>query len=250
VEFDRLVYGVDEDPRVLFRLVNHSRSPVSVRAERSILGTLQVNFRRRFFDGSERGDERTVLVQAMTERFDIEPGGRYEREVPVHIEEPKPARGMALRIRVVGKFQPSQWGVEEKNLSRVLSLPPAECWVVGPAEKPLSELPIKKLESAIFFRDIHAFFIGGQLAVWSAEDDALLNEKLIRTLVGSLEELDATGIGIADVLLEEASGSKRDRRLKSPAEIAEHWRRWFAERRRRALEAKRSGPSLEKLLDR
>jgi hypothetical protein len=157
---------------------------------------------------------------------------------------------MALRISVVGRFQPAQWGIEEKNLSRTLSLPPAECWVVSPQELPLADVPLKKLESALFFQDINSYFIGGQLAVWAAEDDPILNSKLLKILTESLGELNDTGIQVADALLEAASGSKRDRKLTSAAAIADHWRRWWEDRRQREKEANVIPTPLPKFLDR
>jgi tetratricopeptide (TPR) repeat protein len=252
LEFRELVTTSTREPKLLFRLVNRSRSSLGVRAERGILGTLQINYQRRFMDGSERGEERTVPIRAGSgeETIALEPGGKYEREIAVRLEEPLPDRRMVLRIRAVGKFQPAQWGIEEKNLSRTLRLPAAECWVVAPQERSLADVPLKKLESALFFQDINSFFTGGQLAVWAAEDDPILNAKLLRILAESLDELNETGLQVADALLEAASGVRRDRKLSSAAAIANHWRRWWEERRQREKEANVIPTPLPRFLDR
>ncbi|MGH9361155.1 MAG: hypothetical protein ACRD2T_04505, partial [Thermoanaerobaculia bacterium] len=251
VEFARPVYPADAEPRVTFRLHNRSRKPVGLRAERGILGLLQVTARRRLIDGSERSDERTLAIrtEGAEERLVIEPAGSYQREIAIPIEEPRRERGMVARIRVVGKFQPSQWGLEELNLSRSLSLPPTECWVVGPRELPLAEAPLKKLEAAIFLQDLNGYFTGGQLAVWAGESDPLLHERLLRLLVESLGDLDDTGVQVADFLLGEASGARRERPLAGRAAIVEHWQKWWAERKRREGEAVVDPPGLPRLLN-
>src|SRR6185503_2093308 len=103
LEFRELVTSAKE-PKLIFRLVNRSRSPLSMRAERGILGMLQIKFQRRFMDGSERAEERRVPIRAGPgeDTIGLEPGGKYEREVEVIVDDPLPDRRMALRITVVG----------------------------------------------------------------------------------------------------------------------------------------------------
>jgi hypothetical protein len=239
VEFRELVYGLDESPRVLFRVVNRSRLPIRLWAERGILGSLQLVFERRYMDGSERTDQRTQLIRTNGGEEDISlpAGASYEREFTIWIEEPKPAQGMALRLKASGKFQPSRWQVDSKLATPAISLPAAECWLVAPGQKNLAGAPLKKLETALFFHDLQAFFTGGQLSVWAAEDDPLLNEKLLRVLVESLAELDEVGTGVADSLLVRASGRKHDVRATTPTDVRQDWQHWWQARKRGEAEA-------------
>jgi hypothetical protein len=249
-EFRSLVYTVDEVPRILFRLVNRSKGPVTIEADRGILGNFKVTFDRRFLDGSERTDERTVPIRTADGEgtIVIEAGESYKREVVVYLGEPKPESGMVLRVRAEGKFQPAVWEAEGKNYTRVVPMSTAECWVVGASERNLSDAPLRKIESALFFRDLHGLFTAGHLAVWACEDEPLLNEKLLRLLIDALKDLDGTGVRVADSILCLAGGFRREPR-EAPAEaVTEFWRRWWSERKAREKEAKGTAVPLPKVM--
>ncbi len=235
LEFRGLVYGLDETPRVLFRLINRSKGGVAVRADRGILGQLQVTAEFRYMDGSLRREEKTVPLETDPgiERISIAEGGSLEREIPLPIEGLRPTRGVVVRVRAVGKFQPPQWGVEDVNLSRTLNLPPSECWLVPLGEKGDAGRPLQKLQSAILRHDLHAFFVGGWLSVWAGEDDVLLNERLLKAIVECLDSLDENGIAVADALLSAATGVKRDKKENDAEAIARHWKGWWNDRRKR-----------------
>jgi len=137
---------------------------------------------------------------------------------------------MVMRIRALGKFQPARWEVEGKNITRVMSISPVECWIVAEKETLLAESPIRKLEASLILRDLHSFFTAGSLAVWAGENDPLLRERLIKVLVKSLSELDPVGIRMADALLEKARGKRRKGMNESPDEIADYWIKWWKAR--------------------
>ncbi len=252
VEFSSQFYSVDDAPCIHFRLFNRSQTPIYVRADRGILGSLELVIERRFFDGSELMDQRTraIRTEGEEEEIIIEPRSKYQREIAIFVEPPKPPQGMVMRIRAGGKFQPAQWEVGEKNITRVMNLPSTECWVVSPKERPLVEAPIRKLQSALIFRDLHSFFTAGSLAAWAGEGDPLLNENLLKVLIENLPEMDVTGIQVADSLLEKASGKKRERKGESPEEISRYWRTWWKERKENESSSKNTSNLIPRFLNR
>ena len=249
VELQELVYGFGEEPLILFRLVNRSRSVVTMRVDdRGVLGHLQISRRRSFIDGSTRDDEDSIAIRVAGEErtLRLEPGASYDRKISVGVMEAGTRGGVVARVRVVGKFQPAQWGVEDRNLTRTLNLPPAECWVVDAAEKTLAEAPLKKLQASILVRDLRAFFVGGQLAVWAAENDPSLNERIQKTLIEALDDLDDTGLSVADHLLRQSTGAAAG--PQGTGAVRERWKSWWQERLLQGVQGSSAPPSIPRVL--
>jgi hypothetical protein len=82
---------------------------------------------------------------------------------------------------------------------------------------------------ALIFRNIDTFFTAGQLAVWAGKDDPLLNERLAKLLVQTvqnLNELDDVGLEIANRFLLELSGLPKPR---NPDRV--FWREWWGKQK-------------------
>ena len=77
---------------------------------------------------------------------------------------------------------------------------------------------------ALFFRRIEKFFTAGQRAVWAAQDDPVLNDKLTRLLIQSLTKLNSFGFTIANNLLLQTTGVRRAR-----VDGPEFWKEWLEE---------------------
>ncbi len=224
VEFVERVYEVGTTPSVRFRLINRQVKQLVIRAERGILGTLEISYHRSFIDGSNRREVRTMPVTTLdrAERIVLPARREYARDIAIEFDEALPPAGAVARLSVVGKFRPSQWGVGRVNVSETLELPETECWIVPESETALAEDPIRRIEMALIFRNIGAFFAAGQLAAWAAEEDPEMADRLVRVLVAALDELDAVGFEIADGLLRQTSGVSA--RTKTDPDF---WRDWL-----------------------
>ena len=192
VEFRERVVEFGESPRVVFRLKNNSKDSMVITAQKGVLGTLEIETVRSLFQGNVLREVESAPIYTFDrlERVSLAAGESYEMDVPIELDVPETETGMVVRLQVVGRFRPSQWGVGERNVSISLELPEAECWAVPKGERDLALSPLKKLEVSVFFRRIQKFFAAGQLAVWAGEDDPVLNDRLIRLLVSSLEKLE------------------------------------------------------------
>jgi hypothetical protein len=209
VEFRRRVCEFGDKPALLFRLTNFTDRQLVIHAAQGVLGTLEVSVERRFLEGNVAQTEILTFPVKTTdalERLVIPAKRGYEQDMVVPLDVPADRTDRVIRLRAVGKFRPSQWGVGEKNVNETLRLPETECWVVPAGQSRLAEAPLRKLEAAIIVRDIRAFFVAGWLAVWSASGDDELVDSLLRRLVGVLGELDEFGFNVADRLLKEAGG--------------------------------------------
>lgn len=226
VTFKERVYEFGEVPRLLFRLTNHSEDNMVVSARRGVLGVVDVTIDRVLFNGTQHRDRHTITIETFerAERLNIPHGQTKEIDLRVPYEAASDEKSTVVRIQVGGNFRPSQWGVKGRNVSTSLDLPEAECWLVPKGEKRLAESPLKKLEVALFFRRIEKFFTAGQLAVWAAQDDPVLNDKLTRLLIQSLTKLNSFGFTIANNLLLQTTGVRRAR-----VDGPEFWKEWLEE---------------------
>lgn len=225
VEFHEQIYEFGEDPHVSFRLKNHSDDLMMVMAKRGVLGTLQIQIDKRLLNGGFLRESQSIEIKTYNnlERLNLPKGKGYETDVRIPVDVEKDETSMVIRVQVVGRFRPSQWGVDGRNVNVSLELPETECWLVPRGEgKELALSPLKNLEVALFFRQIQRFFCAGQLAIWAAEDDPVLRERLVRVLVGSLSRLDRIGFPIANHLLLQATGV--DRKV---AVGREFWQKWL-----------------------
>jgi len=135
-----------------------------------------------------------------------------------------PLEGVVVRVQIGGEFRPSRWGFEGKEDTNVpVTVSAGEFWVVPPGHKAGLDSPLKQLVAALVFGRGEAFLVGGQLSVWAGEKDAVLNGALVEVLMDSLEDLDATRLGLALSFLRQATG----RAFKEP----EEWKEWWEEER-------------------
>jgi hypothetical protein len=224
VEFQKRVYHFGEQPRLVFRLKNHSAEAMVVSAQRGVLGVLEVTIDRSLMNGTRHRDEHSLTIQTFDglERLNLPHGETYETDLHVPLDFAADEHSMVARVQVGGKFRPSQWGVDGRNVSTSLDLPEAECWLVPSGEQQLAESLLKNLEVSIFFRRIQKFFTAGQLAVWAAQDDPVLNDRLTRTLVECLPKLEGVGLTVANYLLLQATGVPR-----SQVSGPEFWKEWL-----------------------
>ena len=208
VEFHERVYEAGNAPAVLFRLQNHQPRQVVIQAKRGELATLEVSVECRSRDGWDRNAKTGETIRTLegVENVVVPPRQSYKQSVPLRLEKSVPKSGVVARVRVVGKFRPAQWGIGKYNVSDTLEVPATECWIVPEGMRAIGVDPIRKLEYARILEDFDKFFIAGQLAVWGAEGDAEMTDRVVRVLVASLEDLDGTGYRVADGLLKQATG--------------------------------------------
>ena len=224
VEFHDRVYEAGNTPAVLFRLQNHQPRQIVIQAKRGELATIEVSVERRSRDGWDRNAKtgETIRTLEEVENVVVPPRQSYQQSVPVRLEKPVPKSGVVARVRVVGKFRPAQWGIGKYNVSDTLEVPATECWIVPQGLGAIGIDPIRKLEHARILEDFDKFFVAGQLAVWGAEGDAEMTDRVVRVLVGSLEDLDGTGYRVADDLLKQATGVS-----KKKVTDRDFWNEWI-----------------------
>ncbi|MBI4583492.1 MAG: hypothetical protein HY717_05675 [Planctomycetes bacterium] len=228
VEWQKRVYEAGESPSVLFRLTNHEKTQLVIQAQKGFLGELEVSQTRSYFEGKVVREVQKFPIRTFNDAEQVVlPGGQsYERIFPLPLGQDVPEKRVVVQLRAIGRFRPSQWGVGDRNVSESLDVPASECWIVPPGEENLAQSPLRKLEVALFFKDIDTFFIAGQLAVWAGKDDPILNERLAKLLVQNLNLLDDFGFEIANRFLLEVSGLSKP---KNPDRI--FWREWWGKHR-------------------
>jgi hypothetical protein len=127
---------------------------------------------------------------------------------------------VVVRVQIAAVFRPRRWELEnEKDSNIPIHAAPAEFWIVPPGYKRTVESPEKRLVRAFIFGEHELFLVAGWLSVWAGERDPHVNEKLVDTLIGNLESLDAQRQRLAQRFLEVATGKNYDKR--------EQWDRWW-----------------------
>ena len=225
IEAEKLVYEVGEEPQINFRLVNHRDSEAVVEVQKGILGEVEVSITVVLIDGGSRLRQTRLRLQAPPEttRIVIGPRKSWEHKVPFSLKDDVPLGGAVARVQIGGRFRPTDWRVDgsEAYGNLGLSISESELWIVPPGESPQSESPLEKLASAFLFKKEQPFFVGGQLAVWAAESDAHFNEKLIETLIGSIDDVDPPRLKLAVRFLREVTGEEIET-------DATKWKAWWA----------------------
>jgi hypothetical protein len=223
LDVEKLVHEVGEKPRITFSITNHENRPARIRLDKGVLGTMDTVVTRQFIDGSARREETKLRIQVPEEvdQILIGPGLTWEHPVELTGTEDWPRQGMVARVQVAGRFRPTRWTVEAKDENLSLPMPRVELWVVPAGQSAGCDRPLEKLTAALFFENLEPFFVGGQLSVWAGEEDPYFNEKTIETLIGTLEELDPRRLGLANQLLNQATGQR------FPAD-ATRWKAWWA----------------------
>ncbi|HVR73024.1 MAG TPA: hypothetical protein VMT52_01775 [Planctomycetota bacterium] len=223
IEVDKLVYEVGEEPQVLFRLRNHEGRAARIRIQKGLLGEIDVSVTRHSMDGSMRRYEQRLGIEVPreVEHVVIGPGQVWDQRIPFELKDSLPLGGTVARVMIGGRFRPSAWTVDGESHNQGLALGETELWIVPPGESALCQRPLEKLTEALVFGKLESFFIGGQLSVWAGENDAYFNEKLIDTLLGSIEEYDATRLAMAARFLGEATGQAFETDAKK-------WKDWWA----------------------
>jgi hypothetical protein len=236
IEVGKLVYESGESPRVNFRLTNHKRDLVRIGLQGGFVGEVDMVVTRRFLDGSMRRDGRKlqVRVPANVPAILIGPAQAWECAVEMETEGLSPLEGAVARCQVEGRFRPHRWtsGSEEPSVLENLSLevPMAEFWIVPQGQKDLCERPLEKLTAALLFKKEAPSVVAGWVAVWSAEEDRFLNDKLVDTLVSHIGELEPPMLDVAGQLLAAATGQSFG---SEPVLWATWWEKVNAERRDR-----------------
>ncbi len=224
IEAEKLVYEVGEEPKITFRLVNHQESEAVIEVHKGVLGEVDATVTIVLIDGSSRRNQIRLRLQAPAEtrRIVIQPKKAWEQKVPFSPMDDVPLGGAVARVQIGGRFRPTDWRVDgSADLGSLgMNLSEAELWIVPPGEASQSESPLEKLAAASFFKKEQPFFVGGQLAVWAAERDAHFNEKLIETLLGSVDELDPPLLKLAVRFLQEITGENMEA---DPA----RWKLWW-----------------------
>jgi hypothetical protein len=210
IEAEKLVYELVDRPKLSFRLNNHHSTPARIKLQKGVLGELDVLITWKTVSGGVKLEKSKLRIQAPpgVDHILIAPGKAWVHELDFSLGDRPPLAGAVVRVQLDGRFRPSEWAVEGIEQSFSLSLGETELWFVPPGELALCDRPLEKLGAALVFGKVEAFFIGGQLAVWAGEQDAHANEKLIETILASLEELDGARREVAIRLLEEATGKR------------------------------------------
>jgi len=222
IESRKLVCEAGDKPEVFFRITNHESRLAQIRLEKGVLGTASMSITRFSLDGNSNREERMLRIKVPdnVEAILIEPGKTWEHAVEIDTVDAVPRVGIVARIQIEGRFRPTRWTVESKDENLSIRMPRTELWIVPPGEGELAEKPLEMLTAALFFGKLEPFFTGGQLAVWAAEEDPYLNEKVVETLIGNLAELDAGRKAIAGRLLNQATGQAL---APEPA----RWKEWW-----------------------
>ena len=233
VRFTERVYEIGEEPIAIFRLRNRLEEQLVIGAQRGILGSLTIIIDRSPIQGSVHQDVTRSPIRTFqgVERLVLPGKGEKEIRIPIPLEESLSTSGLVLRVRIEGRFRPSRWEVEGKSVNLALPIPLAECWIVPVAQRRLVLSPLRKFEVALILRDIDTFFTAGQLAVWAAEEDEELKERLVKLLVGSLPQLDDYGFAIARRFLRQLSGLSGPELAKADRAF---WKEWYEKERERS----------------
>lgn len=247
VEFQERVYSLDQDVQIQFLLMNHRDEIRIIQAQGGILGTLSVKIQSSWMGGGVQQEILEIPVRTFNEatRVVIEPRSSYQVNIPVPRKRHDVEKGLVVRISARGRFRPSQWGIGETNVNETLESSETTCWMVPPGDEGMALSPLRKLEVAILFRDIHGFFTAGQLSVWASENDPVLSDRLVEKLVESLPRLDPFGFQIANRFLLHVTGVPRER-----AKDREFWEEWLREQRsvERPVESDRPSPPPRSLM--
>lgn len=228
VEASKLVHEIGEKTAMVFRITNHDSRVARIRLDRGALGELSVTVTWQFLDGSVRREQNRVVVQVAedVEQILVGPGLTWEYPLAIAGLEELPPNGVVARIQVAGRFRPRRWTVEGGDTGNIgLPMSGAELWIVPKGETDLCDRPIEKLTAGLLFKRIETIFVGGQLAVWAAEEDAYYNEALVKTLIEGLEDLDPSGQKLVDRFLAQATGRNHGG---DPAAWKEWWRKTLA----------------------
>jgi hypothetical protein len=221
----QLAYAVGEKPEVVFRLRNHQRRAITIELDKGVLGEVDMTVTRRLLDGSMARLQRKLRVQIETDepRIVIGPGQTWEYPVPVPFEKGLPLEGFLVRVQIAGRFRPTRWGGAGKEAFENLSLqvPLTEFWMAPPGLHNGCEQPLEKLTAALLFGKREPLFAAGWIAVWAAQEDPFLNEKVVATLIAHVAELDPPRRVLAGQLLDAATGE-------SFGDNSELWQRWWA----------------------
>ncbi|MGQ9589321.1 MAG: hypothetical protein ACUVYA_03390 [Planctomycetota bacterium] len=209
VDSSKLVYEIGERPRLSFRLENHDAKVARIRLDRGAIGEISSTVTRRWMDGSMKREETRlpVRIDSDVDQVLIGPGQTWERELGLDLDEGGLAGDCVARVQIAGRFRPARWTIErERDENIAISMNPLEFWIVPAGETDLCEKPLEKMVSALFFRKLRSFFVGGQIAVWVGEEDADFNEAVVRSLVTGLDDMDPETSKVAVRLLREATG--------------------------------------------
>ncbi len=225
-EVSGAVFDLGSIPDLTFRLRNHMNQRAYVHLEQGVLGYAEVEVTRVLASGDRSTVKRRLRVEvdAREKQIVLDPGTSWTHEVDFELEEDLPLVGAVARIVVAGRFRPTRWTGNDPNANLTLSLPALEFWVVPPGQISLSDRPLEKMTAALLFGKAEAFFVGGQLAVWAGEEDAVYNGRLVETLIENLDDLDPTRLGIAGRLLAQATGV-------DCGANATKWREWWQQYR-------------------
>jgi hypothetical protein len=226
-EFGQQVYALGQTPTLRFRLINHRKEQLLLHADRGVLGVLTVRLEWRLPDGTrhESVSDHPIETFRRTESWVVPAESAKEITIPLRIGDSLPQTGVVARLFVTGRFRPSRWGIEGRNVNHVLEIPRVECWLVPADSVEVARAPLRKLKMALLLKDFPGFFVSGQLAVWASLEDPLLKERLLELLGRSLEYVDAVGLNLADHFLSEATGIESAPR---GAGAREFWEEWLA----------------------
>lgn len=210
LEARKLVYEVGEEPQAMFRLVNHRDSEAIIEIQKEVLGEVEVTVTISNIDGSQKREQKHLRLRAPADvkRIVLGPRRVWEQEVPIDLRADLPLAGSVVRVQIGGRFRPTAWRIDGAEGQNNLGLTLGECelWIVPPGEGAHADNPLEKLALAVLLNKTESFFVGGQLAVWAAEDDAHFNEKLLITLLDSVDDLDPPRLQVAARFLAEITG--------------------------------------------
>ena len=226
IDVEQLVYEVGQKPQIMFRILNHDSRVARIRLEKGVLGELDVSITHQSIDGTMRHEERKLRIEVAddVERIIIGPAQSFDH--PLEFQGAEGVSGTAVtRVQVKGRFRPTRWTVERKEENISISMNTTEFWIVPAGEKALADRPLVKLTAALVFGKMEPLFVGGQLSVWAAEDDPYLNEKLVDTLVESLEDLDESRRDLAVRFLVQTTGNQ----FSSDPKL---WKEWWTKTKR------------------
>lgn len=223
VDVEKLVFELGDRPEFTFHLVNHNASEARIRLDRGVVGDFGMTVTTQSVSGAMRMEQTKLRIQvpADVEEIVIGPGRTWEHKLRYEPAELPVLSGVVMRFKVEGRFRPSEWAVKGFESNQGLSTDEVELWMVPAGQSELCERPLEKLTTALLFGKLEPLFVGGQLAVWAGEEDPYLNEKVIETILSSLEELDAARLQVASRLLQQATGQ----------EFGPHpsrWQAWWA----------------------
>lgn len=218
----QLVYEVGQKPELTFRIANRDTRVARILLDRGVLGEMDMVVTRRYLNGTMRRELNKLKIQGpeQADRIIIGPGQVWEYPIQFDAGEGFDPQGMVARVQVAGRFRPTRWTVEREQENITISMNSTEFWLVPPGEAVLCERPLEKLTAAMFFGKLQPFFVAGQLSVWVGEEDPYFNEKLVATLMESLEELPPPLQTLTGRFLEQATGHRF-------GEDVERWRGWW-----------------------